>query len=292
MRHMQRGFTLVELSIVLVIIGLLVGGVLMGSDLIKSAELRKQIRQVENYQSAVRVFRDKYHGVPGDLSAARSFLPVAQFPTIVNGNGDGNIYDASGTATVQFTGEISQFWMQLAAAGLVEGNFKNTTAVMGEGWPEAALSGGGVIGAYDTAQGYNAFYYGVSSTGGTGMIGTNIATPLDASKIDVKVDDGHPLRGIFVVRGSNAATLLYNDAPDYFDNLTWLPNATHPVFALLTSWIIPQAQAAATTAESACIYTDADVSGSTSTDDVSTKTAYALDATSANCQFSVRFDKH
>ena len=62
----NKGFTLIELSIVLVIIGLIVGGVLVGQDLIKAAEIRATVSQVEGYNSAVNTFRLKYNGLPGD----------------------------------------------------------------------------------------------------------------------------------------------------------------------------------------------------------------------------------
>jgi prepilin-type N-terminal cleavage/methylation domain-containing protein len=65
----QAGFTLIELSIVLVIIGLIVGGVLVGQDLIKAAEIRATISQYEKYNAAMNTFRTKYNGMPGDLSA-------------------------------------------------------------------------------------------------------------------------------------------------------------------------------------------------------------------------------
>src|ERR1700710_2201298 len=70
-RHGEnQGFTLIELSIVLVIIGLIVGGVLVGQDLIKAAATRAQISQIEKYNQAVNTFKTKYNGIPGDLQAS------------------------------------------------------------------------------------------------------------------------------------------------------------------------------------------------------------------------------
>src|SRR3982751_930235 len=66
----EKGFTLIELSIVLVIIGLIVGGVLVGQDLIRAAEVRATISQIEKYNTAVNTFRGKYNALPGDLNAS------------------------------------------------------------------------------------------------------------------------------------------------------------------------------------------------------------------------------
>jgi prepilin-type N-terminal cleavage/methylation domain-containing protein len=62
-----RGFTLIELAIVLVVIGLVVGGVLVGRDLIGAATMRAQLSQIEQLNTGVATFRDKYGGIPGDL---------------------------------------------------------------------------------------------------------------------------------------------------------------------------------------------------------------------------------
>ena len=67
--HRRSGFTLIELSIVLVIIGLLVGGILVGQDLIRAAGAHAQISQIEKYNSAVNTFYGKYGAMPGDINA-------------------------------------------------------------------------------------------------------------------------------------------------------------------------------------------------------------------------------
>src|ERR1700759_2898335 len=69
-RKGEQGFTLIELSIVLVIIGLIVGGILVGQDLIKAAEVRAQISQIEKYNSAMNTFRAKFAAIPGDMPPA------------------------------------------------------------------------------------------------------------------------------------------------------------------------------------------------------------------------------
>src|ERR1019366_6843373 len=71
---LTAGFTLIEMSIVLVIIGLIVGSVLVGRDLIRAAELRSVISEVEKYKTAVMTFKGKYDCLPGDCANATTFL--------------------------------------------------------------------------------------------------------------------------------------------------------------------------------------------------------------------------
>src|SRR5579863_4925333 len=87
----KSGFTLIELSIVLVIIGLIVGGILTGRDLIDAASQRAQITQIERYQTAVHAFQAKYGGyLPGDIpdpaASGFGFMPRGT----LDGQGDGN----------------------------------------------------------------------------------------------------------------------------------------------------------------------------------------------------------
>ncbi len=96
-----KGFTLIELSIVLVIIGLIVGGVLVGQDLIRAAGVRSTISQIEKYQTAVNTFRGKYGYLPGDIppSATQQFgFTVDAGRSGIAAEGDGNgVISGSGT---------------------------------------------------------------------------------------------------------------------------------------------------------------------------------------------------
>ena len=89
--YSKRGFTLVELSIVLVIIGLIVGGVLAGRDLIRAATLRAVIKEVKNYETVIHIFRDKYGYLPADMPNARDYWPACNDngANPCNGDGDG-----------------------------------------------------------------------------------------------------------------------------------------------------------------------------------------------------------
>jgi prepilin-type N-terminal cleavage/methylation domain-containing protein len=101
----QKGFTLVERAIVLVIIGLIVSGVLVGQDLIKAAELRSTLRQHQEFQLAVNTFIGKYNGIPGDINGTKYGLTGGCTGTGNLGNGNGLLADLN-AAILLHNGEI------------------------------------------------------------------------------------------------------------------------------------------------------------------------------------------
>ena len=125
------GFTLIELSIVLVIIGLITGGVLVGRDLIEAAKIRQQVTQVERFKTAVQTFRTKYNGLPGDLgqtdASAFGFQPRGG--GLGHGDGDGMIEycDSAASALPNLGCENVLFWRDLSDANLIEGSFTTAT---------------------------------------------------------------------------------------------------------------------------------------------------------------------
>ena len=124
----QHGFTLIELSIVLVIIGLIVGAVLMGKELIRAAELRSIISDKEKFVTAVYAFQTKYNALPGDMVDAQAIWGAAADCTSAqttiatcNGDGDGKVEQLVPSGARG--NEIFLFWKHLANAGLISGNF-------------------------------------------------------------------------------------------------------------------------------------------------------------------------
>src|SRR4051812_33361397 len=135
MNKREEGFTLIELSIVLVIIGLIVGGILTGQDLIKAAEQRATVAQIEKYNTAVNTFRNKYNGIPGDLAvASANSFGLFTLTTVggTTGFGDGNgLLEGGGTgaASAYFLGEPPVFYRHLSDAGLIDGSFGANTNI-------------------------------------------------------------------------------------------------------------------------------------------------------------------
>lgn len=132
-RKQRHAFTLVELSIVLVILGLLVGGVLSGQSLIRAAELRSVTNERAQFETALHTFRDKYMGMPGDLPNATSFwgardadpsacaVAASNGMATCNGNGNGMIFDYE--AAVAGQREFLYAWQHLGNAGLIAGEY-------------------------------------------------------------------------------------------------------------------------------------------------------------------------
>lgn len=108
-RKSQQGFTLVEIAIVLVIIGLLLGGVLGGQQLIASAKVKSQIQQIQEIAASINTYQDKFGVLPGDDPNATTNTGVA---TLTNGNGNGAFSGVEGNQRI---------WEHLEAAGLLAG---------------------------------------------------------------------------------------------------------------------------------------------------------------------------
>jgi prepilin-type N-terminal cleavage/methylation domain-containing protein len=219
----KQAFTLVELSIVLVIIGLIVGGVVVGADLIRVAKLRSVTSETERIDSAVSTFSLKYSCLPGDCSFATNSFPVDSLGCPSGGdpkgtcNGDGNgqvgqlasFYGANAN-------ESFRFWQQLSFAGFygggggsaftgVAGALGSRDVQIGVNVPRSKVENAGysiyfmiINGASDRWDTIGHYYYFGSKPDPWGAQYENggaTLTGVDAYWIDNKYDDGIPSSG-------------------------------------------------------------------------------------------------
>lgn len=212
--HRQNhAFSLVEISIVLVILGLLVGGVLSGQSLIRAAELRSIPNDTFKFQAAVFTFRDKYFALPGDMTNATQFWGFAAGTTgndttcknaastdsrTCNGNGNGIIDESNGAY------EEMRFWQHLASAGLVEGSYNGIGSGGGTSYAGTAPSSKANRNAYYVPYGYGFSPATTDSFGGNWGNTMELyeqtsawlsLKPEEAWNVDQKLDDGIPYTG-------------------------------------------------------------------------------------------------
>ncbi len=111
MKNKYKGFSLIEISVVLSIVGILMGFSLKGRGLIENAKIRSVISQIDNYRSAIQLFTEKYNGMPGDISNAK-----ASFKADEDGRMDGKISSIE---------DVKRFWNHLIKSGGISVNCKN-----------------------------------------------------------------------------------------------------------------------------------------------------------------------
>lgn len=181
---MKKGFTLVELAISIVIIGLVVTGVLAGKELIHQAGMTSLITQMREYNNAVSTFRVKYGSLPGDTSKATMFgidrdtsgtqnTSKIFLGTTNDGDGDGFlesstnvINSAVGSEGSVFDGEVANFWVHLSNAGLIKETITQTldcsssivgstpcNGLAGQGFPSARVGVGILVSAANEMNG-------------------------------------------------------------------------------------------------------------------------------------------
>ncbi len=201
MKSRQSGFTLVEIAIVLVIIGLLLGGVLKGQELINSAKIKNLVNDMNGLSTAVYAYQDRYRALPGDdANAETRWTPQITAAGTGLGNGDGSLGAAAFNAAAAAGAgpESVLFWKELRTAGLVSGNVTDAQ-------PLNAV--GGILGVQMGA-GNQTAGAGTQGLGGLVACQTNVLGKL-AEAMDRQIDDGVPNAG--AVRAWTQAGLVAAD---------------------------------------------------------------------------------
>ncbi|WP_082668322.1 prepilin-type N-terminal cleavage/methylation domain-containing protein [Tepidimonas taiwanensis] len=208
-RRIQGGFTLVEIAIVLVIIGLLLGGVLKGQELIENGRVKEATNTMNGVIAAYNGYYDRYKRLPGDDGPAGTLTARgAAWTGIAAGDADGSI-EVTAAQTFTGAGEQDEFWRHLRAAGLVTGSPADIGAAA---LPRNAW--GGLIGiTNDVTQGRTAARLQICFGNVPGKA---------AAQLDTNLDDGRPDNGsIRATLGANnqspagAAATGYNEGQTY-----------------------------------------------------------------------------
>jgi len=204
MKRNQSGFTLIEIAIVLVIIGLLLGGVLKGQELINSAKVKNLATDFRNVPVFIYGYQDKYKALPGDDLNLASHLGASATPCTTTGTvgqcmiGSG-IIDGLWNAN-SATSESFVFWQHIRMAGFGPGSIIADLTLSPDYLPTNAV--GGKIGVTNAAQ---APIIGMK---GTYIVCSDSIPGKFAKQLDITLDDGNTTTGSLMVTtaGTSGAT--------------------------------------------------------------------------------------
>ena len=252
MRANLKAFTLVELSIVLVIIGLIVGGVLTGSTLINQSRLIKDVKTLRTIVAATTTFREKYTAYPGNMATAYNFFGDS---CGTNDSGAQGSCNGCGSGIINYCGGVTPsgadapfedltFWLHLNLSGFYQNAMtgfpdKTVRSVLGVNVPKgsrpsAAMGVFGVPMPLGIIPPANYLSYGKVDSVALNASGALLA-PSDASYIDIKYDDGMPMQGDMLGFQGQPNTLgpcITSDTPPTYDQ-------TDTTFSCLMIFRIP-----------------------------------------------------
>ncbi len=195
MKARQTGFTLVEIAIVLVIIGLLLGGILKGQEMITQAKIKNVINDFNGITAAMNSYQDRYKALPGDdLNAATRWTNGA-IVTVYSGDGNGvfctgacpatlaanqQYNNPAGGAPATTTPEVNMFWWHLRLAGFVGGSTGDVQSSISQ--PTNAA--GGIMGVQTSGMGFTSNI----------ICSSNLPDKI-AIAVDTQMDDGASTTG-------------------------------------------------------------------------------------------------
>lgn len=208
MKNKQTGFTLIEIAIVLVIIGLLLGGVLKGQELINSAKVKNLATDFKNVPVYIYGYQDKYHALPGDDANVVTHLGNAGTPCggtaggtavpLANSCAPGSGVIDGGWDSLTAATESYVFWQHVRLAGFAAGTTDTTAAGQPNYTPTNAV--GGNIGITNAAQSP------ITNLTGTYIVCSNAIPGKFAIQLDTTLDDGNTATGSLQVVPVNTPT--------------------------------------------------------------------------------------
>ena len=229
-KRKDAGFTLVELAIVMIIIGLLIGGILKGQELINNARIAATVADVKGVSTAMNTFRDQYNGIPGDIVNATVRLPdcTADCTDATGAEAGNNRIGPAGAAQVGLNpgnaDERMLFWIHLNRADLLASVDGTNDIAFGAGSPAADIGGGhgvgsfqgGTLGLHQNARGGNY----LTITGGPNQLpsaaASGVLSASQAARFDRKLDDGSPITGSAFAGNATGCT----DGAGLYDEVT------------------------------------------------------------------------
>jgi prepilin-type N-terminal cleavage/methylation domain-containing protein len=241
-RIKNTGFTLIELAIVIVVVGLLLAGVATGASMIKKATFDTVITDMQSYKSAFSAFVERYRAIPGDMSKAEFYFPTCPVTAgNCNGNGNDSINQDDGGSY-----EPLAAWRVLYLANMIPTGIQAVidspgSEVLGLTMPSSKIKAAGYImagpGGHFGDGGYsgvyspwadrhtNAVFIGKASLINERGLATGALEPGDAFNLDHKMDDGAESNGLFVgastgkfrsiTHGDSASGCVINSGANY-----------------------------------------------------------------------------
>lgn len=221
----NSGFTLVEMAVVILVLGILASLILKAQELIVNSQMTSTISELENLGGAVNTFQDSYGVYPGDMSNASFRLPNCNADPCNDGDGDGEIDVAIGVANVT-SEEGAYFFGHLRAAELLTRLDGTNNTSFGSAFPATPIGGGYIVGDTNIA-GENAFDLTEMRSGVyLLLVGQNqdidansgVLTPAQAERIDRTLDDGRPDTGGIISQNTANSCRNALAPPGYDEN--------------------------------------------------------------------------